>query len=272
MLRDIALLPDADWDKGAVHINPMIWDIYRRHLTGVTYNAERIEPNPDTQHLRAVPETEIAPDFLRDAADRLTDAAAIFGDIETLQNQYRALAPDLAFLRTGVARYADRPLRLHDTALQVVRRLDLRMSQEECPDAHQDALIADFQAELLGTMRDLQQQDDRVGAAVSLRTKTAIESASAAQIDAIADGVIEAEVISEGDLKSELREDVETLKDPMATPEATRQALYRLCSRLLRISAEATNLPTELVKNVTIIAGGLGLAVTIVIRLIIGVP
>ncbi len=266
-------LKEEDWEKGADHVNPIIREIYLRYLGQATYNAERIEPNPDTHLLRAIPESDMEPDFLRDTVDRLRDAANIFGDLNSLDNQYRALQPDIEFLLDGIEKYADRPLRLHDTARQVALRLEVRIEQQDCPSAKQDALIADFQTELIGAMADIVQQDDRVRQVVQARLKAALEGADPDQIAALAEGVEKAEIITEGDLKAELREDIETLRDPRATPEATRQALYRLCSRLIRISAQATKLPAELITQITVIGGGigaLGYAVHVVIRLITG--
>lgn len=206
--------------------------------------------------LRAVPETDMAAEDLCDTVDRLRDAAETFGPPTAVKQQYAALIPDLELLLARVERYADRPMRLHETALQLLRRLETRVAQDECPRPEQDALIADYRSELLIATQDIERQDDRVREAVQERVKAAIGALTEEEVDALNAPVAQAEKITEADLKTELVEDLATLKDPHASPEASRQAVYRLVSRLIRITRYTMSETAKLVEDVTIISGG----------------
>jgi hypothetical protein len=70
---------------------------------------------------------------------------------------------------------------------------------------------------------------------VTARLTHNVDMVAAGDVEALEAGVTESAKITDEVLRFELREDLDTLKDHHATPEATRQAIYRLGSRLPRI-------------------------------------
>jgi hypothetical protein len=249
MLKEIVLIPDADWQQGAAHVNGLIEEIRLKHAIPATPNAEVLEVNPETGLIRARPRSEIAANFLQDCRARIRDAMEILGDPAEGNNPYGALAPEMATLDRALARYPDRPQRLHDIALQVVRRVAARERTGDIPEAEKDALVADFKSELIGVANDIRQQDAEVQTVVDARVTDKLRNADpadAAVLPAAAPVLAEA---TEADLAEELVEDADLAADAEADPQTRKEALYRFASRSFRIVSLIYKVPRAVLRE-----------------------
>ena len=249
MRTQIALAEEVNWTdpQAANTAIKAIWESYKakpmppvedkalQRVMEATPNAETIAYDDEAEAIRAIPDSELPRGHLQDALDRLLDASEVFGTPDAFDNQYLALRADIEKLRRALDRYADRPLRLHDVSADLSARLDTRIANGECPETEKDALVASYKADLAGAMVDLQAHDPRVAEAVKARLTHNVDTLDEGDVEALEAGVAESAKITDDVLRVELREDLDTLKDHHATPEATRQAIYRLGSRLPRI-------------------------------------
>ena len=164
----------------------------------------------------------------------MRDAANLF-DFSTPQaNQYNALAPDCALLADAVLRYATRPRMLHATCLRVLRRLDIRMANGDCPDRSQDADLDDFYRSLTAIAADLAEHDRHTRAAATATSAAPSATLSPEAAATLIEAADHLATQSEGPLAEELPQDARRAADPAATPEDRREALYITASRLLR--------------------------------------
>jgi hypothetical protein len=284
MLTQIARADEVDWTEpqAANTAIKAIWESYKakplppvedKALQGVidaTPNAETIVYDDEAEAIRAIPDSDLPRDHLQDALDRLLDASEVFGTPDAFDNQYLALRADIEKLRRALDRYADRPLRLHDVSADLSARLDTRIANGECPETEKDALVASYKADLAGAMVDLQAHDPRVAEAVKARLTHNVDMVAAGDVEALAAGVTESAKITDEVLRFELREDLDTLKDHHATPEATRQAIYRLGSRLPRILWVYRKKAFVYFTGATAVGTGLEWSVSTIIRIFLG--
>lgn len=236
MLTEVALLDDKIWQGNANALMDEIHAIERKHATAATPYAERIEENPDTHKLRSVPLSQLPADRGHDIADRLRDAAEIIPVNDPSANaQYASLGPDIEYLKSGVEKYHGRPARLYDVVMAVTARLEHRIQVGDCPTPEQDVLIGALRSELLSVTDDLRIFDPEVRNVVEIRQLDKADKAQPEDKEALAEAAKELSPVSEGALAQGWREDAYVLRDPMATPQETRQAIYRISSRIIRV-------------------------------------
>lgn len=235
MLKEIVLIPNDDWKQGAAHVNGLIEGIRLKYAIPASPNAEVLEVNPETGLIRARPASDISPGFLQDSLARIRDAAEIFGDPAQGNNPYGALAPEIETLHRAHDRYPDRPQRLHDITLQVVRRVAARERTGDIPEAEKDALVADFKSELIGVANDIRQQDAEVQKVVDARVTAKLDTLGAVDAQALPGAAEILAATTEGELPQELAEDAALAADAEADPETRRNAVYRFASRSFRI-------------------------------------
>jgi len=268
LAAEIARL-EAEYAPKHAPVAPVVDDAPLAEVIAATPNAERVEYAPEKEAIHTVPLSDLPVDHLRDALDRLTDASEVFGPPDGFNNQYLALIPDIDKLRRALDRYANRPLRLHDVAADLSARLDNRIRNGECPETEKDALVASYKADLAGAMVDLQAHDPRVVEAVRARLTLGVDSVQDADLEVIEAGVAAAAKITNDVLRAELLEDLATIKDPHASPEEGRQAIYRLGSRLPRILWVYRKESVEAFLKVTGVGQALEWTVSIIIRLFV---
>lgn len=198
-------------------------------------NAEIIEVDPKTHLARAVPISNADSDFLRDARNRMKDALQLFGKIDADDNQYRGLKAEIETLERGLKDYPDRPLRLHDIAQQIIRRVEHKERLGECPEARTDAIIADFKSELSGVAIDLRQQDLKVREVVLARANEKLQNIDHSPLDELPDFARVISKTAETKLAKELREDAKTASSLSVDPTTRSNALYRFASRTFRL-------------------------------------
>lgn len=232
LLTKIALIDPKDWDKGADHVNALIAGIRAKHIAETRpLGEDAIAPDADGVWHR-VGRSDIDRDILQDAIDSVRDEIArVRGKLQGPQaNMFTALIADIDLLDARLARYPDRPLRLHDTFLRVQANILHNLDTGELPD---DVVVRDLNSALGTAAMDMRN--------ACPKTKSVVDARIAARFDeadegARADLVLIAEAAatqSDAELAEEFREDAQVATD-LEAPEAEKKpALYRLVVRLV---------------------------------------
>lgn len=234
LLTKIALIDPEDWDKGADHVNALIADIRVKHLAETRpLGEDAIDQGADGVWHRAG-RSEIDRDILQDACDSVRDEIARLRD--KLQgargNMFTALVADLDLLDERLARYPDRPLRLHDTFLRVQGHIARKLESRELPD---DDLVRDLSSVLGNAALDMCNSCQKTQEVVKARIKVRFSEADMQTRTDLKIISGAAATLSDAALAQELREDAEEVVDAsIPLPEKTG-ALYRLQTRLAKI-------------------------------------
>jgi hypothetical protein len=236
MLTEIALIDDEDWRSDPADVMDQIYSIQEKYATAATPYGEHLDVNPETSKVRSTPLSQLPQTQSADIGDRLQDALAIIPVDDPAANaQYASLAPDIAYLRDGAGKYLSRPTRLYDVIVAVTKRLEHRITVGDCPTPDQDVLIGAFRSEMLAVMDDLRNFDPEVRNVVETRQIGKADAATPQDTETLANAATDLVLASEGDLEEGWRDDAAALRDPMATPEETRQAVFRISSRIIRV-------------------------------------
>ncbi|MCA3443319.1 MAG: hypothetical protein INF52_08075 [Rhodobacter sp.] len=235
LLHDIALIPAEDWHGGPDRVHPIIEAMLLERAIKATPNAERITLNPDTGKLRVETISSLPPNHLRDAVDRLRDAAAIFDGIDGCNNSYALILTDVAILRDGLDRYSIRPNMLVVTCKRVVQRVETKIASGDCP--RNDALVGDFLAEVAGVISDLVIFDPEVREAASARATFRLSEVSPEEGKTLERAADEVALASEGVLADEVPRDARTVSDPTRSEAERKDALFQTASRFFRVQA-----------------------------------
>jgi len=126
---------------------------------------------------------------------------------------------------------------LHSACVRVLRRMDVKIANFECPGLEQDADIADFYGIVQSVSVDLLERDPLVKEAVSHLASARLRDLDPAQAELIVRAADEVAAASEGVLAAKLPKDVRLAADPAAPRAERNEALYVTVSRLLRVWA-----------------------------------
>ena len=234
MLEEIALLPDEDWQKGAAHVNARIADIRTKYAIKNTPNAEVMSVNPETGRLRVDPISEMPPDHLADAVDKLRDAVALFDFDTDTGNQFRAIKSEWGIVKKAVDQYAARPRMLYSACQRVIKRLTTKVENGECPAPEKDADIGDFHGTVVEVATDLFERDPLVREAVTAKGFRHLPPSHGEDAQKLVNAADAVAGVSEGELAAELPAQARTAVDPDAPEDARKDAFYITASRLLR--------------------------------------
>ena len=277
LLHDIALIPKEDWQGGPDRVHPVIEAMLLERAVKATPNAERITINPDTGKLRVETISSLPPNHLRDAVDRLRDAAAIFDASLGGNNPYALILPDVEILRHGLDRYSIRPNMLVVTCKRVVQRVESKVASGDCP--RNDALVKDFLGELARVISDLVIFDPEVREAASARAAFRLSEVSPQDGKTLERAAGEIALASEGVLADEVPRDVRTVSDPASSDAERQEALFQTASRFFRVQTlvegykavrPAIKEAAEVSKEIAVIAAtwtGLPAAVAFLLKL-----
>ncbi len=108
--RRVALIPDADWEKGPAHIAEKIEEIKAQFLAGKAPLAETVAFNEETAKFHTVPREIAKPDLLGATLSQLDDALD-----DVLADQTNGLhdgSREVKVLRRTVAKYGNDPQRI----------------------------------------------------------------------------------------------------------------------------------------------------------------
>ncbi|MBI1492553.1 hypothetical protein [Halocynthiibacter styelae] len=237
LIKEIAISKDVDWESDAKIINRAIYNIRQRYAQERTFNAEHIAQNPESGKLNVIPD-HFLPDLrLSDIQAKMLEAAEAFDGESGANGPYCALTAEVDLIRRAAARKDPRPIGLYDACRRAAKRAMGKAARGECP---QDDLVEDFAEQLTETAFDISGFDEDVRSVVAHRAALKLEERAQADpalaAEVLPGAAVEVEAISEGDLQAEFVEDAQIASDPQADAQARGNALYRLASRIFRIS------------------------------------
>ncbi|MEM8572022.1 MAG: hypothetical protein AAGG56_14120 [Pseudomonadota bacterium] len=235
LLTDVALIPPEDWDQGSAHVGRIIKGLKLKHALLATPNAEVVSFNADTQAFRVDPISEMPRDHLEEATERLANVLDLFDFEGDRSNQYRALSTEHSIIAQAVETYAQRPRMLHRACIRVLKRLDIKIRNGECPDRDSDADIDDFYGTVLAVSVDLFERDPLVREAATRAASARLRDIPPEQAEVLVRAADEVAAVSEGVLAEELPEDARVAVDPGAPDGDRKDATYVTASRLLRV-------------------------------------
>ena len=257
LLTKIALIEPDDWDKGADHVNALIADIRVKHLAETRpLGEDAIDQGADGVWHR-VGRTDIDRDILQDACDSVRDEIArIRATLQTPSgNMFTALIADIDLLDERIARYPERPLRLHDTFLRVQANILYNLEHDELPD---DVMVRDLNSVLGTAAMDMRNACPKTKSVVEARVSARFDEAdenARAELALVADAAASR---SDLELGEEFKADKATAFDPAVPENEKKAALHRLTTRL---SLMVTRDPKNIIGAVVLL-GGIGAGVT----------
>lgn len=234
LLTKIALIDRKDWDQGADHVNALIADIRVKHLAETRpLGEDAIDMGADGLWHRAG-HSDIDRDILQDACDRVTDTVKrIRKSMKQGQgNALTALTDDLKRLDSVLRRYRDRPLRLHDTFLQVQRHIARDLASGELPDDH---LVDDLSTDLGTAALDMRNACPKTAQVVAARASARFGALDERERNAIVQLAEAAASLSDEPLAAEFNEDAIDATNPALARQDAEPAQYRLTTRLAKI-------------------------------------
>lgn len=256
LLTKIALIDPEDWDKGADHVNALIADIRVKHLAETRpLGEDAIDKGADGLWHR-VGRPDIDRDILQDACDRVAETVKRIRKSmkQGQRNALTALTDDLKLLEGVLRRYRDRPLRLHDTFLQVQRHIARDHASGELPDDH---LVDDLRIDLGTAALDMRNACPMTAQVVAARASARFGALDERERTAIVQLAEAAASLSDEPLAAEFAEDAADATNPAAAPKDGVPAQYRLTTRLAKIfTHDGPNLVDALILMGAVKSGG----------------
>lgn len=243
MQKEIALIDDVDWKKGAVHVSGLISEIEAEYLVHATPYSEQIELNPDTGRLHSIPVVPENANLYQTALDKVRDALDDLRPDGVLPQHCAALEAITKRLDRTLGRYSDNPQRVHDDFLLSAKQVQGLLDTKEIADGEEvDALCSD----LITGSDDIRAADPVVKASVQARLQLRIEEMRVDDTEQVADALDDLADISEGTLKESSHDTAEVLRairyagaDGMpsvgpADRAETVDAIYRAAAQMSR--------------------------------------
>ena len=227
-----------DWLGDPANVNPEfdpILELYEaddlRELEKATPQGEIVVYDPPKDVLVLRPTDMVAPNYLSNVTEQIASAARLFGDIGEGNSPYAMLRDELRILADTQTRHADRPVLILKDVSRVLRRLDRRIEDLECPTPKADVNVEDFQEILVQVQLDLialspEVKEYHQATKPLVAQETLEEIASAAEL---------AKKTGNQELAEALQESADILRNPNATDEEKRSFFYSITSRLSRM-------------------------------------
>ncbi|MEM1266208.1 MAG: hypothetical protein AAGI50_09360 [Pseudomonadota bacterium] len=251
LLERIALIPNEDWDRGPKHVAAGIAQLEMEADRGRMHYGERLEVDPETHLVRAVPVP------VRD----LTSYEGALGSVDmalrqaTARNVLGAGSFEAEMLTGALTALRDWPQRVHDVFVDMHRAIAGSVAEGDLPDVP-------VARHLLGALEraalDIRRLHPDVAAAQLDRARLRMKEASAderAELEARLDVALS---VAEPTLQDEIRADFETFTADAAhsggdTPP--RAASYRFAARVLGIATLVTSGAIEVAGGATALHG-----------------
>jgi hypothetical protein len=234
LLKEIALIPPVDWDKGPEHVNSIIADKIAQRASELTPYAEEIVVTVEG-HFDVVPLAQEPPATIQAVCDAVSTAVERIMARMGSGNLYAMIHEDLVDLQEAVQLYCNHPVRLHDELGSVWRSLNRRLD-EELPRGdrlldHLERVLDDAQIDLRREYREVDRAH-RSRTAVRLRR---FEGKARELVEVVAPA---AAALSAESLGREMVKDPKTA-DEAGDAETRDVARYRWTSRISRMVSSA---------------------------------
>jgi len=233
MLTEIATQDDAFWEGSDAEVNERIAAIVQRHAIPASENAETIQRDPDSGQFQAIAVNDLPSRVMADALERIHDVVEQMRDAGKTSNAYTALSFELDLIQRNLIKYDGNPLRLYETFIKVVRRIDAKESEGLCPPG--DLLIGDLRNDLDSSAIDIMGNSDAVARTIRMRVGTRFNRLSIDERQRLHELSKAAASESDEELAQEVIDDDIATDDEALPAEERDESRYRLGSRLLRM-------------------------------------
>lgn len=235
LLYDIAVLPNADWEKGPEHIAALIRNLQAKHLAAATPIAEEIKVRESTGLIYAVPVAMPRADRLETILDQIGDA---LGDALGVNNNgLREQDLVTEILRRTLTKYRAVPWRVHQDCVRALEALETEIRAGNLPagDPRIEALRRTLVDSALGIRSAIPEVKEQYAAELQTKFEELPDEPRAQVVIAVRYTIDLAEV----EFATDARDDSALIEKRVASLEQ-KDALYRQSGRLSRIAIMTT--------------------------------
>ncbi len=210
--REVALIPDADWEKGAAHIAGVIEGIKARFLTNKAPLAEKLELNPETGKFFVTPVPARKPDLLNTTLEKAADALD-----DALNGRNGLLADDRVarVLRRCFEKYNHNPERIEMDFVDAHVGLTRQMASGELAESEEILSLAEV---LKNGALDIRANHPDIAANRETRAARALQELTPEQKQQLADAQPVLEAITEAEAHQDMGADIPELINDMIGP------------------------------------------------------
>ena len=210
--REVALIPDADWDKGPAHIADKIEEIKARFLEDKTPLAEKLELNPETGKFFVTPVPARKPDLLSTTLEKTKDALD-----DALNGRNGLLADDRVarVLHRCFEKYTHNPERIEMDFVDARAGLTRQMANGELADSEEILSLAEV---LKNGALDIRANHPDIAANRETRATRALQELTPEQKQQLEDAQPILEALTEGEAHQDMGADIPALINDMIGP------------------------------------------------------
>jgi hypothetical protein len=210
--REVALIPDADWEKGPAHIAGKIEEIKARFLADKAPLAEKLELNPKTGKFFVTPIPARKPDLLNTTLEKTADA------LDDALNGRNGLSADdrvARVLRRCFEKYTQNPERIEMDFVDAHAGLTRQIASGELADSEEILSLAEV---LKNGALDIRANHPDIAANRETRAAQALQELTPEQKQQLADAQPILEAITEGEVLQDMGADIPALINDMIGP------------------------------------------------------
>lgn len=232
--KKITLIPDADWEKGAVHIAEIIEEIQARFITDKIPLNETMEINPQTGKFFITYQPARKPDLLATTLEKVSDN---LDDALNGRNGLTDNSRETRVLRRCIEKYAHNPERIEMDFVDVHAGLMRQMNSGELPESEENLSLA---TTLKDGALDVRANHPDVAKNRESRAKHALRELTPEQRQQLTDAQPILTAITEGEAHDDFINDIPSLiNDAIGAPENNAPPLgaaIRTINRAAKIS------------------------------------
>lgn len=210
--REVALIPDADWEKGPAHIADKIEEIKARFLADKAPLAEKLELNPETGKFFVTPVPARKPDLLNTTLEKTADALD-----DALNGRNGLLADDRVarVLRRCFEKYNHNPERIEMDFVDAHAGLTRQMASGELADSEEILSLTEV---LKNGALDIRANHPDIAANRETRAARALQELTPEQKQQLEDAQPILEALTEGEAHQDMGADIPALINDMIGP------------------------------------------------------
>ncbi len=217
--RDVALIPEGEWQKGAGHIAEIIAGIEADYVKARTPYAMTVEIEEDSQLLVARPVPMANAALYSTGLERVRYTMRKMRPDGVLPQSYVFAAPVFERLDDAFGQYAGNPQWMHDEFLLSAGQL--RGLVERC-EIQGDDRVGALSSALVNGADDIRAADDVVRASVSARMQLRIDELRVEDTQDIAEAFDAVADVSKGGMKAALIDSAKVLRAGRDAPDSAR--------------------------------------------------
>jgi len=204
--REVALIPDKDWDKGPEHIAQKIEDIKAEILTDIAPLAEDMSFNEQTGKFYVKSRPIRKPDLLSTTLEKASDALDDALDAKT--NGLMPESREARVLRRCLKKYTHNPERIEMDFVDVYAGLTRQITSGELPDSEE---ITSLQETLKSGALDIRANHPEIAKNREKRAEQALNELTPTQKEQLETAQPILQALTEGEAHDDFEHDIPSL-------------------------------------------------------------